>query len=338
MRNVPPLVSVIIPTYNHAQFICAAVRSALSQTYNNVEVIVIDNFSQDNTLTILSELTDPRLRVYQFDNRGVIAAGRNYGVRQSAGNVLAFLDADDVWLSHKLETQLPYLSDDVSCVGSDFIPFGEMDRCPKLVSFARGEDYRDLRYCDLVLENSLATSTVILRRDDFDSAGRFDETPEFRLIEDWELWLRLTSNRKARILRQPLTEYRVVLNKGRDRRDIASRGLKVLEKHRDLGMLSPGLFLTAAAHRYVYIGTACLKADDFAGVDYFRRGLLHAGTTQARFRALGGIVLFCMPRKIRHLALNRYRLHPIVGGSAIGRGAREFWKNGILRPLGRLQS
>lgn len=338
MKSVPLLVSVIVPTYNHADFICEAVRSALNQTYDNIEVIVIDNFSQDNTLELLSGVIDPRLRVFQFDNRGVIAAGRNYGIQQSVGDVLAFLDADDIWLSDKLETQLPYLSQDVSCVGTDFIPFGDTDSCPKLVSFVRSENYRDLRYRDLILENSLATSTVILRRSDFERAGRFDEAPEFRLIEDWELWLRMTSTRKARILRRPLTKYRVVLNKGRDRRDTAIRGLRVIEKHRNLGLISPALLLTANAHRYVYIGSACLDVNDYAGVGYFRRGLLRAGTAHARFRAFAGLILFCMPRKIRHLALNHYRLHASMAGRVTRDVAAALWKNGVLSPLENLQS
>lgn len=325
MPMTRPRVSVIIPTYNHGRYVGEAVRSALAQTYQRIEVIVIDDCSQDNTQEILARIDDPRLRVFRPNHRGIIAAVRNFGIQQAMGDVFAFLDADDVWLPDKLECQLPHLENGVSIVATDFIPFGDMDSCTKLIRFGRREDHRDLRYSDLALENCLATSTVIIRRDAFEKAGGFDESPDFMLIEDWELWLRMTADSKARILNKLLAKYRIILNKGRDRRNIARRALRVLEKHRELGLLSSERFKTALAHRYVHLGGACLEANDLDGLTYYRYALLHAGTTQARLRALAGLIMFCIPGRLRENAMRwlQPRRYGKSQGVALSRGGLE---------------
>ena len=111
-----PLVSVIMPTYNQAAFIGEAIQSVLAQTYSDLELIVIDNYSSDSTRDVVASLRDARVRYFQFANQGVIAAGGNFGVRQARGEVLAFLDSDDAWLPNKLEAQLPHLRAPNTCL------------------------------------------------------------------------------------------------------------------------------------------------------------------------------------------------------------------------------
>lgn len=301
-----PLVSVIIPTYECGAFVADAVASALRQSYLNVEIVVVDNFSHDNTMEVLAQIRDPRLRVFQFANKGIIAAARNYGVEQSRGEVIAFLDADDTWKSDKLELQLSHILEGIPCVASDFVPFGELEYSSKLISFSLKEPFRDLAYDDLVVDNPISTSTVIMTRQEFDATGGFDTSPDFMLIEDWELWLRVASRNRIRMLQQPLARYRITINKGRDRRDICRRSLKVLEKHHNLGLLSVDRMRAAAASRYVYLGKACLDSGDFSGVSYYWHGLLHADSERIRVRAGGGLLLLCMPKILRQPLLGAY--------------------------------
>src|SRR5690348_12724766 len=99
-----PPISVIIPTYNHARFLAAAIDSALSQTLKPTEVIVVDDGSTDETSSVLEAFGD-KVRVIRQKNHGV-AGARNRGAEMAAGEYLAFLDADDVWLPRKLEMQV----------------------------------------------------------------------------------------------------------------------------------------------------------------------------------------------------------------------------------------
>jgi len=101
-------VSVIIPTYNYGRFIADAVKSVQNQSYTDLEIIVIDDGSEDNTQEVLSAIEDSRLRVFRKANEGVSVA-RNKGIEMSSGELLAFLDADDLWRPEKLELQVAML-------------------------------------------------------------------------------------------------------------------------------------------------------------------------------------------------------------------------------------
>ena len=110
-----PLVSVIMPTYNHAKFIGKAIGSVLNQTHKNLELIIIDNYSVDNTEEIVKSFNDHRIKYIKFMNNGVIAASRNNGLKIAKGEWVCFLDSDDWWYPKKLETVQEYTS------GSDII-------------------------------------------------------------------------------------------------------------------------------------------------------------------------------------------------------------------------
>ncbi len=101
-------VSVIIPTYNAENTILDTVQSALNQTFSDIEVVVSDDGSIDNTLILLEQVKDSRLKIISSSNSGA-AIARNRGIRESKGEYIAFLDADDLWLQDKLELQLEAL-------------------------------------------------------------------------------------------------------------------------------------------------------------------------------------------------------------------------------------
>ena len=112
MRKSDILVSVIIPTYNRRMFVYRAVKSVLLQTYSNIECIVIDDRSTDNTLEHLIELSleDERLILISHLHNYHVSAARNTGILASHGELIAFLDDDDIWLPQKLEEQITLLS------------------------------------------------------------------------------------------------------------------------------------------------------------------------------------------------------------------------------------
>ena len=100
------MVSVIIPTYNRAHVLPRAIESVLKQTYTELELIVVDDASTDDTAAVMTAITDPRVRYVRKEHGGA-AAARNRGIAEAKGEFIAFQDSDDVWHSDKLEKQLP---------------------------------------------------------------------------------------------------------------------------------------------------------------------------------------------------------------------------------------
>jgi GT2 family glycosyltransferase len=170
-------VSVIIPAYNAARFVGNAIESALGQTVPPLEVIVIDDGSGDGTAEVVARFPAP-VRLVRQSNGGP-AAARNHGARVATGEWLALLDADDRWLPHKLETQLPYTEDERVGVVHARQPGAEAP--PRLT-------FEQLWEC-----NRIDNSSVLIRKQAFADAGGFDEARELIGVEDYNLWLRLAA-------------------------------------------------------------------------------------------------------------------------------------------------
>jgi|TARA_B110000977_G_scaffold65173_1_gene88799 glycosyltransferase involved in cell wall biosynthesis len=203
----PPLVSVVIPTYNYAHYLGDAIKSVLDQSYSTLEVIVVDNYSTDNTRELVESIKDKRVRFLRFQNGGSIAAARNYGWRKSNGTLVAFLDADDKWLPDKLAKQVPChfpISNTISHHNLRF--FGSRSN-----GKTSGRKLSTVSLLDLLTRgNALATSSVIVSRSLLESSKGFSEEAEIVSAEDFELWLRLAEKgANFRFLRKTLGSYRI---------------------------------------------------------------------------------------------------------------------------------
>jgi len=207
-NNKQPLVSVIMPTYNYAQFIGNAIKSALAQTHKNFELIIIDNYSDDNTEEMVRSFADSRIRYFKFNNHGMVAASRNFGIKTAQGEYLAFLDSDDSWLPDKLECVLQFINDspDIDLVCHDEYHVNIVN--PEYRKKARYGPYR--KYKGLLFKsNSISTSAVVVRKSKVVKAGLFSEDRKFDTAEDYELWLRLSKICKIEYLHQPLGYYTI---------------------------------------------------------------------------------------------------------------------------------
>lgn len=203
----PPLVSVVIPTYQRAALLEEALRSALAQTYERIEVLVEDDGSSDGTAAMVARLGDPRVRYAWAPNVGRPAPVRNRGIRRAQGELVAFLDSDDVWEREKLEREVEALVSDpellaVSC-NAHYLP--ARDR-PVL---RLGADVRP-SFDELLRDNLVLNSGAVVRREVFERVGLLDEAPESRSVEDYDLWLRILRHRdrSIRVLAAPLFRYR----------------------------------------------------------------------------------------------------------------------------------
>jgi len=308
-QNRIPLVSVIIPTYNHAQFISEAIESVLCQSYNNLELIVVDNYSEDNTKQVVKSFQDNRVNYYPFHNKGIIAASRNYGISKSKGDIIAFLDSDDVWTKDKIEKQVKHLLlDSVICVASNFTPIGDVVLWRNHLKFRVGELYQDFSYNEIVLNNPIVNSSVIMLKDSFVKLNGLDENPDFVAIEDWDLWLRSSKMGKVRVLSDQLVKYRIHENNIRDKRDVHLRSSKILKKHQSLGYLDDKLMRSANGNRFLLLGKAYLDVNDWQGIKSYAKALKYSKGFHNKFRAVAGIILFLFPENIRRKIVNVLQL------------------------------
>ncbi|MFN0196779.1 MAG: glycosyltransferase family 2 protein [Planctomycetaceae bacterium] len=186
-----PTVSVIIPTFNRAHFICETIESVYSQTFQDFEIIVVDDASTDNTEELLRANYGDRIKYIKQKNAGPGIA-RNCGILASQGEFIAFLDSDDLWYTDKLEMQVRIMTSqpDVGFVFTDCI------RGPnKIEPKPQYGYYSDIEFefCDffsvMLRCNPVPTSSVLLRRGIIATAGLFD--PTLRFSEDYDLWLRI---------------------------------------------------------------------------------------------------------------------------------------------------
>lgn len=201
-----PLVSIVITNYNCGRFVAEAIETALAQSYPNVEVIVVDDGSTDDSMKAI-EAYRHRVRIVAQRNRGVSGA-RNTGIGESRGEFVAFFDADDLWRRDKLAKQLPLFANPsvglVYC-GVEYID----DAGRSLGTNVKGLKGRVLRDIALLRETVVLAggSTAVVRRRLFDEVGGFD--PELSTAADWDMWRRIACVAEIDVAREPLMKYRL---------------------------------------------------------------------------------------------------------------------------------
>lgn len=184
----PPRVSVVIPTYNHAELLRQALTSVVAQTMGDWECLVVNNHSTDNTQQVVDSFADLRIRLINFQNQGVIAASRNVGIEQARGDWVAFLDSDDLWSADKLEECLRVSGPDTAVVSHPEL-FVRDDIVVHSTQVATSErvSYKNL----LFMGNCLSPSAILVRRLLLQRLGGFCTDAQIVTAEDYDLWLRI---------------------------------------------------------------------------------------------------------------------------------------------------
>ncbi len=201
-----PAVSIVVPTFNHAQFLHQALASVIAQTFQNWEAIIVNNFSTDDTINIVESFGEKRFRLINFHNNGVIAASRNEGIRLSNGSVIAFLDSDDLWYPNKLEHCMPAFDAhaDVVCHGEYWVSDGMQQR-QILYGPQKNAQYSKLLYRG----NCVSTSATLVRKDLLIELGGFSTELEYITAEDYDLWLKLAHRKSSfTFISEVLGEFR----------------------------------------------------------------------------------------------------------------------------------
>lgn len=241
------MVSVVIPLFNAEKTIVECIESVLSQDYQNVEVIVVDDGSTDDSIDHIRPFGE-RIRTYRIENQGP-AAARNYGVSKARGHWIAFLDSDDVWDPHKLSAQLQAIGERKWCY-TDCVFLGGVNHGLSNSNFSTL--YEGDVLTRLALNNFIVTSSVVIEKEVLIANGGFDES--LSSVEDWELWLRIAAVEPISYLNRPLVTYRIHSSS-------LSRNLhKSLNHHIDVlnrafsstGVLSQNKPLRRPAYSHVY--------------------------------------------------------------------------------------
>jgi glycosyltransferase involved in cell wall biosynthesis len=233
-----PLISVIIPTYNRAAFIKRSVNSVVKQSYKNIEIIVVDDGSTDNTENLIKNVRDKRIKyIKHTENKGVSHA-RNTGIKIARGEYISFLDSDDEIYPKKIETQykklhvLPNTYGLIYCGHRIFI-----NSTNEYVEDFLGQKYDNIK--EILLKRCLfAVHAPLIRKMCFEKCGLFDES--LVECEDWDMWIRLSQHYKFTVIPDALVKFYIhegqksthLKNKIEARENILLKHKKLLEERK----------------------------------------------------------------------------------------------------------
>ena len=204
-----PQVSIIIPTYNCARYLGRAIDSAISRTYKDYEIVVVDDGSTDDTKDVAMQYGRKVTYLYQ-QNQGLSAA-RNYAVSKASGELFAYLDADDMWYPEKLGKQVAFLDAHQECgmVHSEMSIINEQDEILHVRFYEETKRSVPQGYCvqQLLMRCHIQPLTVVERRDTFECVGGFDE--RLPIAQDYLHWIMIAAEGQALgYLAEPLGKYR----------------------------------------------------------------------------------------------------------------------------------
>lgn len=205
-------VSVIIPTFNRAQWISCAINSVLSQTYSDYEIIVVDDGSTDNTKSVIELYQNPKIK-YFFQNNSGVSSARNKGISESSGDWLAFLDSDDEWLPEKLQRQISLLKkypEVILLLSNNYFING----CHKTTLFEKrniniNADIMINEPLGFLINNAFFSSTVMVKKSIISKSGAFDTAMSFS--EDLDFIWRTSTQGALGVVYDPLVK---IINRG----------------------------------------------------------------------------------------------------------------------------
>ncbi|MBS1492494.1 MAG: glycosyltransferase [Bacteroidetes bacterium] len=200
------LVSVVIPTYNRLKYLTECINSITAQTYENLEIIVIDDNSEDGTETYIKNKSDSRIKYFNFGKINNIGRLRNLGIKNSSGEIICFCDDDDIWQPDKMEKQLKLIPEySVICSNASVIDANGEILKKEILGFNSKQIFE---FKDFVLFNPVITSTLMAKKEVFTDTGYFNEEQKFFASEDYELWIRISKTFKFYYIKEKLIKYR----------------------------------------------------------------------------------------------------------------------------------
>jgi glycosyltransferase involved in cell wall biosynthesis len=255
---MPPRISVIIPTHNRPDSLAASIQSVLNQTFEELELIVVDDASGDTTPQIVASFRDPRVHYIRHDQNRGGAAARNTGIRYSNAEYVAFLDDDDEWYPEKLARQMERMLASEPEVGVVYTGYRVVDRASgriygRMIPTAKGN-----LYPRLLESNPIGgTSSVLLKRTCLTKAGLFDESlPSF---QDRDLWIRISREFHFDYIQDSLLDYFVHSKKVWTDLEALTQGLEIMVRKYGFS----AAFKKHCSARYLEFGVRFCEANQF---------------------------------------------------------------------------
>lgn len=196
------LVSVVISTYNEENYILDSINSILDQSYENIEIIIIDDASTDNTVSLIQSIKTNKIRLYVNDINRKLAHNLNFGISKAKGQYIARMDADDISRRERIRTQVNYLEKhkDIDVVASFAKAFGDSNILKKSPCSHMGIE------ATLLFTNPICHPTVMFRKSSID----FEYDENCAAGQDYELWTRIIDKKKFNVINEVLLDYRVI--------------------------------------------------------------------------------------------------------------------------------
>jgi glycosyltransferase involved in cell wall biosynthesis len=302
-----PAVSVVVATYNYGHFLPEAVESVLGQTLRPLELIVIDDGSTDGTAAALRPyLADPRVYYQRLEHAGQ-AAAKNAGLRRAQAPLVAFLDADDVWLPAKLARQVALFRGDPA-LGMVYTRRWLIDELGQRLEYRQPRLYRGWVLDPLFRTNFVCFSSAMVRRDVLDDVGLFDEG--LSLAIDYDLWLRVALRYRFDYVDAPLVKYRTghesLSCRTEERLAAVTRIMgRFLDERGGRGVLDSGVIRRAHAETCYHIGLARRRRSRLAALPWYVRAVLLAPGYRLAWRGLVSLPLPELARRWLRRALGR---------------------------------
>jgi glycosyltransferase involved in cell wall biosynthesis len=198
-----PLVSIVLPTYNRAHLLRRAIQSILNQTYQNFEIIVVDDCSSDNTEEVVKSFCDERIRYVRNKEHKGAPFSRNIGIRIACGEYIAFQDSDDEWLPKKLEKQMDVFKNSSRELGVVYTSFWRIGEGRRFRVPPSNFKLNEVDIHEILLEtNFIGMPTAVVRKECFEKVGLFDET--LPRLQEWDLWIRISRYYHFKHIDEPL--------------------------------------------------------------------------------------------------------------------------------------
>jgi glycosyltransferase involved in cell wall biosynthesis len=273
-----PLVSVVIPGYKDT-YILETLESVLAQTYKNIEIIVIDDGSPFNLCDKLKPLIDERKVTYFYQDNKKMAAAKNHGVRRSTGDLIAFIDDDDLWYENKIALQVEaFRSSNIGLVYT-FTEGFTVDQTVKIENFEVEKNGNILK--DLFQEDFICNSSVMVKKECLDEVGGFNESKKYFGVDDTDLWTRISLHHEVACISTVLTRLR--LHDARFSQN--SDAMQLNDIHAKTQFIEAYKIPSSIAGLYYQriffeLGYAKRKTDKKLAVRYYMKSLRHGFSVQ----------------------------------------------------------
>lgn len=289
-QNANPIVSVVVTTYNRKDLLKETIDSILNQTYENFELIVVDNYSDYDFLSYIESFNDNRISAFQNQNNGIIAANRNIGIKKAKGEYIAFCDDDDYWELNKLDIQLKcFENNTIVGVGSNhFRLTGKVIQKP----IQQYQKDKMLDFHALMMFNSVALSSLMIRNLGF----LFEEKESLIAVEDFDFQLQLTKEipKSILLLAEPLIFYRIDSTNKNSGITQARNVILVIKKYEDV--ISQNTVNKLFHLRYYFLAkmelNALLKKESRK---HFRESLKYRTENNKNRNIIFGLILSHLP-------------------------------------------